>query len=260
MNTQPEDQIEPRDGAPRTEGAQLTKRVAAWSPRLKSRVAGVFEVLEAATSAGGQVVILGTLVVAGDATATAANILAHQPLYWLGFALQGAGVAFHLAWAFLFYELFKPVNRSIAGLAVFVILICCAMQAVTALLYLGPLLVLTGGSSLGAFSAPQLHSLATAFLSLNAAAFHVNLIFFGLWCILTGYLIFRSTFLPRILGVLLMIDGVGWATYLVPPFAIAIFPAIALASGVAELSLMFWLIVVGVNERRWKEQAGKASS
>ncbi|HEV2456875.1 MAG TPA: DUF4386 domain-containing protein, partial [Ktedonobacterales bacterium] len=129
-----------------------TERIAETSPRLKARVAGVFELLEGVTSASHQVVILGGLVVAGDAAATASNILAHQSLVWLGFAVSLLGVTFHLAWAFLFYELFKPVNRSIAALAVFVILICCAMQALTAFFYLAPLLVLTGGSALSAFS------------------------------------------------------------------------------------------------------------
>lgn len=235
--------------------AVKTERMATVSPRLKSRLAGVFELLEGATSAGGQVFILGSLIVAGDAAATAANILGHQPLYWLGFAFSLLGVAFHLAWGFLFYELFKAVNRSLAGLAAFVILACCAMQAVTALLYLAPLLVLTGGSSLSAFPTAQVQALAAVLLKVNAQAYQVNLYLFGLWCILTGYLIVRSTFMPRILGVLLMIDGVGWATFLVPPLANTLFPAIAVASGLAEIPLQFWLIVVGVNSQRWLAQA-----
>jgi Domain of unknown function (DUF4386) len=238
----------------------VTERIAKTSPRMKARLAGVFEVLEGATSAGGQVAILGSLLVSGSAAATAANILGHQPLYWLGFAIALIAVACHLVWAFLMYELLKPVNRTVAGLAAFVILICCAMQALTALLYLAPLLVLTGGSALSGFTPQQVQGLALVFLNVNAQAFNVDLVFFGLWCILTGYLIVRSTFLPRILGILLMIDGVGWATYVVPPFASAIFPAIAVASGLAELPLMFWLIVFGVNAQRWKEQASKASS
>jgi hypothetical protein len=240
--------------------AIMTNRMAGVSPRLTARLAGVFELLEGSTSAGGQVAILGSLVVTGNAAATAANILGHQPLYWLGFAIAVLGVAFHLTWAFLFYELFKPVNRRVAGLAVFAILVCCAMQALTALLYLAPLLILTGGSSLSAFTTAQVQALVTVFLSLNAQAFNVDLVFFGLWCILTGYLIVRSTFLPRILGVLLMIDGVGWATFVVPPFASAVFPAIAVASGLAELPLMVWLIVFGVNAQRWHEQADKQRS
>jgi hypothetical protein len=79
----------------------------------------------------------------------------------------------------------------------------------------------------------------------------------GLWCILTGYLIFKSTFLPRILGVLLMISGVGWVTYLLPPIANRLFAFIAGASALGEIPLEFWLIVMAVNAQRWKEQASR---
>lgn len=75
---------------------------------------------------------------------------------------------------------------------------------------------------------------------------------------LTGYLIFKSTFLPRILGVLLAIDGLGWAMYVSPQFAVHIFPIIAAAAGVAEIPLQLWLLVAGVNPERWKEQASAA--
>jgi hypothetical protein len=238
----------------------MTERIAEVSPRVKARLAGVLEVLEGATSAGGQVAILGSLVVAGGVATTATNILGHQSLVWLGFAATLSAVGFHLAWAFLFYDLFKVVNRSLSVLSLLIILVGCAIQAVTALLYVAPLLVLQSGSSLGAFTPQQVQALALVFVKLNAQAFDTYLVFFGLWCVLIGYLIFRSTFLPRILGVLLMIDGVGWATYLVTPFASSIFPVIALASGLAELPLMFWLVVFGLNAERWKEQAHTAQA
>jgi len=225
------------------------------SPRALGRMAGVFEALEGLASAFGQVMILGRLVVSGDPAATAANILGHERLFWLGFALSVLGVIFHLAWALLFYELFKPVNRRVSLYAVFVILVGCAIQAVTALLYLAPFFVLQSASSLKAFMPEQLQALAFAFVRLNARAFDLYLVFFGLWCLLSGYLIFRSTFLPRILGVLLAIDGVAWMTYIVPPVGRALFPVIAVASGLAEIPLQLWLIVFGVNPERWKEQA-----
>ena len=104
----------------------------------------------------------------------------------------------------------------------------------------------------------QLQALAYIFLKLNAYAFDVDLVFFGLWCVLAAYLIFRSTFLPRILGVLLAIDGLGWMTFMVPPFAIRLFPFIAAASALAEIPLQLWLVVMGVNDQRWKEQASAA--
>jgi hypothetical protein len=234
----------------------VMERIAEASPRFKARMAGVFEVLEGMTSAFGQVFVLGRLVVFSDAAATAANILGHQPLFWLGFVSSLIGVACHIAWTLLFYELFKPVNRSLSLLAAFVGLVVCGLQALTSLLYLAPWLILQGGSSVSAFTAEQLQALALIFLKLNASAFEIDLVFFGFWCVLAGYLIFRSTFLPRILGVLLAIDGLGWATYMYPPLASYLFPFIAAASALAEIPLQLWLVVMGVNPQRWKEQAG----
>jgi hypothetical protein len=233
------------------------ERIAETSPRFKARMAGVCQLMEAVTAASGQVIIPGKLVVAGNAAATAANILGHERLFWLGFVLSLTGVAFHIAWALLMYELLKPVNRSLSLLAAFFVLVSCAMQALASLLYLAPLLILQGGSSLSAFTAEQLQSLALMFLKLNEYAFNIDLVFFGLWCVLAGCLIFRSTFLPRILGVLLAIDGLGFVTYLYPPLAYHLFiPYLATASALGEIPLELWLIVMGVNVQRWKEQAG----
>jgi len=234
------------------------QRVAVMSPRSKSRLAGLFELLEGAASSSGQVFILGALVVQGDAAATAHSILTNESLFRFGFLVSAAGVAFHLAWALLMYQLLRPVNRTVASLAAFVIIICCAIQAVTALLYLGPLLVLQGGSSLSGFSPGQAQALASSFLKLNGAAFNLDLVFFGLWCILTGYLIWKSTFLPRLLGALLVVDGIGWTLFAWPPLAAFLFPAIATASGLAEIPLIVWLLGVGVNNERWYERAHEA--
>jgi hypothetical protein len=238
----------------------MRKQMAGWSPRFKARMAGVCELLEGTTSAGGQVVILGSLIVAGDAAKTATNILAHQPLFWVGFASSLLGVGFHIAWAVLFYELLKPVNRSVSFLALCVILVGCAMQALSSLLYLAPLLVLQDGGALGAFTPQQVQALALVFLKLNAQAYDIYLVFFGCWLALIGSLMVRSTFLPGILGVLVAIDGLGWMLYLAPPLAQHLFPVIAVAAGLAEFPLEIWLIVVGVNAERWKEQASAAGA
>ena len=236
----------------------MTEQITEASPRFKARMAGVFQLLEALTATFGEVIVLGRLVVAGNAASTAANILGHERLFWLGFASSLIGVACHIAWALLLYDLLKPVNRLLSLLAAFVILVGCAIQAITSLFYLAPLLILQGGSSLSAFTAEQLRALALMFVKLNTYAFDIYLVFFGFWCILIGYLIFRSTFLPRVLGVLLAISGLGWVTYLSPPLAKYLWPYIATASALGEIPLEFWLIVMGVNVQRWKEQAGAA--
>jgi len=236
----------------------MTERIAKASPRLKARMAGVCQLLEALTAAFGIVIIPGKLVVAGNAAATAANILGHERLFWLGFVLSLIGVAFHIAWALLMYELLSPVNRSLSRLAAFVILVGCAIQAVTSLLYLASLIILQSGSSLSAFTPEQLQALALVFLRVQDYAFQIYLVFFGAWCFLIGGLIFKSTFLPRILGVLLAISGLGWMTYLYPPLTHHVYPFIVAASALGEIPLELWLIVMGVNAQRWQEQATAA--
>src|ERR1700687_439971 len=155
----------------------MMERIAEASPRFKARMAGVCQLLEAVTAAFGQVIVRDRLVVAGNAAATAANMLGHERLFWLGFASSLIGVAFHIAWALLMYELLKPVNRSISLLAAFVILVGCAIQAVTSLFYLAPLLILHGGSSFSAFAPEQLQALALMFVKLNNYANDIYLVF-----------------------------------------------------------------------------------
>ena len=232
--------------------------ITAASPRTIGRLAGVCQLSESVTATFGQVIILGRMIVAGDAAATAANLLGHERLVWTGFASSVLAAVLHIAWAFLMYDLLKPVSRRLAQFALLVMLMGCVMLAVTALLYIAPLLVLQGGSSLSAFTTGQSQSLAATFLKLNAYAFDIHTIYFGLWCVLTGFLILKSTFLPRILGILLMFPGLGWLLYLSPTFAVSIFPVIAALSAIGEIPLELWLIVKSVNEQRWYERAAVA--
>src|SRR5436309_15979193 len=92
-------------------------------------------------------------------------------------------------------------------------------------------------------------------LRFSARAFNTYLAFFGIWCVLIGYLIFRSTFMPRILGVLEAFAGLCWLTFLWLPLAHYLSPYNQALAGIGELSLTVWLLVMGVNEQRWKEQA-----
>ncbi len=230
-------------------------RIAQASPRNLARVAAVAEFLEAVCSAGGQVYILGRLIVSGNAAATAANILAHETLFRVGFALSVVAVPFHLVWALYIHRLFAPVHRNVSRLALYVILVGCALQAVACLLYLAPFVLLQNPAPFAALTPPQLQALAYAFLRVNAQTYNLYLVFFGLWCALVGWLMFYSGFLPRLFGMLWMIDGLGWLLYLWPPLGAALFPTIAAASALAELPMPWWLFFAGVNEQRWRERA-----
>ncbi len=113
------------------------------------------------------------------------------------------------------------------------------------------------------FKSEQLQALALMFLNLNGHAFSIGMVFFGFYCLLIGYLIFRSTFIPRIVGILMALAGLGHligmlANFLSPAFANQLFPYILWPGPLGEGSLTLWLLVMGVNASRWKEQASAA--
>jgi hypothetical protein len=122
------------------------------------------------------------------------------------------------------------------------------------------LFILGGAHYLTVFSVEQLQALALLFLKVNDRGAGIALVFFGFYAILTGYLIIKSTFLPRILGVVSVVGGLGWLTFLYPPLGGRLFPFIAIFAILGAGSLIFWLLVKGVNEQRWKEQAGTTAA
>jgi hypothetical protein len=205
-------------------------------------------------------VVGGRFVVAGDAAATAANILANEPLFRRAIAANLIAGMCYVAVTLLVYELLKPVNRSISLLAAFFSLLGCAIGAFSDLLHLAPLVLLGGAPYLSVFTVGQLQALALLFLRLQAQASNTGFIFFGLHCLLIGCLILRSTFLPRVVGALMVLAGLGYltlsfATLLSPPLAKYLFPYILAPGALGEGSLTLWLLVMGVNVQRWREQA-----
>jgi len=238
--------------------AVMMEPITEASPRLKAKMAGVFYVLAGATYIFGEVFVLGKLVVQQDAAVTANNILMRQPLFRVGFAAAIISVACSIALTALFYDLFRPVNRSLALTAAFFHLVGLAIAAFSSLLQLAPLTVLRGGQYLSVFKVEQLQALSLTFFKLHGQAYNTFLVFFGFYCVLIGYLIFRSTFLPRIIGVLMVFAGLGYLTFLSAPLAHYLYPFNLAIAGPGEISLVGWLLVCGVNEQRWKEQASAA--
>jgi hypothetical protein len=233
------------------------ERIAEASLRPRARITGVVYLLYFLTAIIGEFFLRG-LVVDGDAAATANNILAHESLFRLGLATGLISTAFYVAVTALFYDLFKTVSRSLSLLAAFFSLVGCAILAFASLFQLAPLVVLGGSQYLSVFKVEQLRALALMFLELNTQAGNICVVFFGVYCLLIGYLIFRSTFLPRLLGVLMALAGLGWLTFLSPPLANHLSPYNLVLGFLAELALMLWLLVRGVNVQRWKEQASAA--
>jgi hypothetical protein len=228
------------------------------STRFKARVAGFFYFLLFPFGALSLLARRG-IVVKGDAAATAAGLLLHETSFRLGVAGDLLAVVSYVVVTALFYELLKPVSRSVALIAAFFSLVGCGIQAFACAFELAPFVALGGEPSSSVFKADQLQALAYMSLKLYGPAYKIGLIFFGLYNLLNGYLILRSTFLPRFLGVFMVIAGLPWLVFLLPlgnkvsPFAVA--PA-ALGEGL----LLVWLLVKGVNAQKWTEQAVQAAA
>src|SRR5216684_3020898 len=235
-------------------------RLEETSPKAKARITGAFYLLTILTGIFAQGFVSVRLVVNGDAAATATNILTHSGLFQLGFAVYLIEMACQIAMTALFYDLLKPAGRSVSLLAAFLGFAGCVIKTFSRLFYIAPLFVLGGAHYLSVFSPEQLQALALLFLKVNDHGAAIALVFFGFYALLTGYLILRSTFLPRFLGVLSVLGGLGWLTFLNQPLGYRLFPYIAALGLLGAASLILWLLVFGVNEQRWKEQASAALS
>ena len=238
---------------------RIREPMIASSPLAKARAAGglwwlciVFGMVGFLTG--------GPLIVANDATATAANILAKESLFRLGFAADLiSGLAYVGVTAFIYY-LLRPVSRSLSLVGAFFGLAGVAIGGASWVIHLAPLLLLHGDQYLTAFTTSQLQAMSLAALKLQAQVFPIGMVFFGIQCISIGYLVARSTFLPRILGVLLAIGGTcyliaSFANFLAPSFGPHLVPFIMPVALIGEGSLGMWLLVKGVNVQRWNEQA-----
>lgn len=239
----------------------MIDRIAAASPRTDARLAGALYLIVIVGGGFAEIFVRQRLMVANDAATTASNILAHEQLFRWGFAADLFAALCVLPLMMLLYELLKVVDRRVALLAVFFSLVGCATQCAALLGHFAPLILLKRGLKLGV-NAELLQAQTYMALQFQAIGYAAALTFFGGTMLARGYLIFRSTFLPRILGVLLAIEGAAYLAnsftdFLAPGFASSVFAAL-MVTGVGEVFLCVWLLVMGVNDQRWKEQARRA--
>jgi hypothetical protein len=236
----------------------MTKLFFEVSPRSKARMAGGLWWLCIVAGIIG-FGFGGPLIVANDATATAANILAKESLFRFGFVADLISGLSYVGVTVFIYCLLKPVSRSLSLLAAFFGLAGIAIGGASWVIHLTPLLLLHGDQYLTAFTTSQLQAMSLAALKLQLQVFPIGMVFFGIQCISIGYLVARSAFLPRILGVLLAIGGIcyviaSFANFLAPSFGPHLVPFIMPVALIGEGSLSLWLLVKGVNVQRWNEQ------
>jgi hypothetical protein len=237
----------------------MTSHKVETSPQVYARVAGLLYLVVIIAGITAQLIISGRLIVDGDAVATATNILTHRDLFQLGLTIYLIEMACQIAQAILFYILLRPVSRNLSQLALTFNLIGCTIKTLSRLFYIAPLLVLGDSGYLSVFNPEQLQALALLLINLNNQAAGIALVFFGVSTLLNGYLIFRSTLLPRVLGVLSMLGGLGWLTFLYPPLGNQMFYYIMLIALLGSGSQIFWLLVKGVNVEQWKKHIAESA-
>jgi hypothetical protein len=238
----------------------MTDHADEASPQISARIGGFLYLIIIALGVFAEVFVRERMMVNGDAAATARNILEHEQLYRLGFAAGIIVCLCGLPLTLIFYNFFKLVNQSLALLEVFFALVTISIESVSLLYHFAPLILLGGARYLSVFNAEQLHALGYMSLTLQSVGYSLSLTVFAFDCMITGYLIFRSTFFPRILGVLMAMAGLcyltnSFASFLSPALADHLFPYILIPSFIGELSLCLWLLVMGVNVPKWKEKA-----
>lgn len=238
----------------------LTPPRGELSPRVKARLAGFIYLIIIVGGIFAQIFVRDRLVVGGDPAATANNILTHELLYRLGFAVEVFYLLCGVPLKLFLYDIFKVVDRKLAIAMVLFAAIGAAVQAVILLAHYAPLLLLGKAGYLSAFSTAQLQAAAYLSLRIFDYGYMIALAFFGCFCVVAAYLILRSTFFPRWVAPLLAIEGIlyltnSFAHFIAPAVGERVFPFLA-ASGIAEVSFCLTLLIAGVNVQRWKEQRG----
>jgi hypothetical protein len=228
------------------------------SPRSLARMAGALYLVNIVLGAIAIGFIPAALIVTDNAAATAHNIQANELLYRFGIAAHVVVTATNVPLAVIFYELFKVVNRRVTLLLVFFLLVGTAVESATLLNRFAALALLNGPHA-GALADQQ----ALSYAAVTVTGYDLSNVFYGFYALAIGYLVFKSTFLPRAIGVLLVIDGISYLVYsfadmLAPGFAANLVPWAQVPILPAEGSLCVWFLIAGVNVRRWSERAATA--
>ena len=232
----------------------MNNRNIVTSPQTYARIAAVLYLIVIVAGIIAQMGIGRKIIVDGDATTTAANILSHKDLFQLSFTIYLIEMTCQIAQMALCYILLKPVNRNVALLALIFSLVGCTIKTLSRLFYIAPLLVLGDSQYLSVFNAEQLQALALLLLNVNSQTAGIVLAFFGISTFINGYLILQSDFLPPFLGVLSMLGGLGWFTFIYPSFGKQLFFYILLIGLIGSISQILWLLIKGVNVQKWNQR------
>ena len=232
-----------------------TTHLADPSLRNTARIAGLLYLVIILAGIFAEFMVRSSLIVSGDAAATAENIMASEGLFRIGITSDLIMIMSDVAIALLFFVLLKPVSNTLALLAAFFRLAQAATLGINLLNLFFALQLLGGADYLGTLSADQSNALALMFLDAHATGYRLALVFFGFSILILGYLLVKSGYFPRILGVGMIVASFGYlidsfANFLLPNYSDyeAIFNLVVFAPAfIAELSLCLWLLRKGVN-------------
>lgn len=214
-----------------------------------ARVAGAVYLSMVFTAPFSLIYVPRTLIVRGDATATANNILTHETLFRLGIVADLISSVIFVCLAIALYRLLSGVNKTQASLMVALVLVSVAVGFMDVLNNIAALTLFRGGEFLGVFDKPQRDSLAMLFLRLHGQGIVINEIFWGLWLVPFGVLVIKSRFLPRILGAWLILNGfaylaISFTGLLVPQYNAMVYN-IAFPVLFGEMAIALWLLIKG---------------
>jgi len=231
----------------------ISQKIADLSPRKTARMAGLFYLIFLLTLILASN-IRGQLIVSGDAVATANNIIGSELFFRFGFVTELVSAVFFVLAAWALYVLLKPVNKNLALLLLLLNLGGVAVECLNALNLFAALQFLSGANYLSVFQTGQLQAMAMSSLNLYTNGFLIAQIFFSAWLLPLGYLVYKSRSLPRLLGILLILDFFGnmsWFLqgFLLPDYGILAYPGNVI-SFIAEISLMLWLLIMAVKEQK----------
>lgn len=237
----------------------MTTRINEMSPSVYARIAGVLYLIITVAAIVAHFYVPGKLIVPGDAATTAANIVASESLFRFG-AIGGELIVLlsEVVLSVVLYFLFKPVSKTLSLVAAVARLAMTVIHGLNLVNYYFVLQLLTGPDYLTVFEPAQVSALVTLFLDAHSYGFTLGIAFLVLHVFALGYLILKSGYFPRILGILFLVAGVG---YLIDTAALLLStgyettPApIALVIAVAEIAFPLWLLVKGVNMTQWQSR------
>jgi hypothetical protein len=239
----------------------MEKHEVQTSQQVYARIGGLLYLITIVVGIFNEAFVKGKIIVSGDAMATAANLRSMESLWRLGIAGQMLMVICTVTLSLILYVLLRPVSRNLALLATFFGLIATAADAAHLVQLVEALLPLGSAAYLKAFTPEQLNAMIMLSLKSHDVGYGIGLLLFGPFFLVAGYLIFKSTYFPRAIGILYQIGGVaymvnGFVLILAPRFAAQMFTIIVLPCFVGEASFCLWLLIRGVNVRKWNESIG----